>query len=81
MALAWVRQVLDALEYLHSQEPPIVHRDVKPGNIKITPEGKAMVLDFGLAKVYDPRQATLTGARAMTPGYAPPEQYGLRTSE
>jgi len=80
-ALAWMRQILDALEYLHRQQPPIIHRDVKPGNIKITPEGKAMLVDFGIAKVYDPRQATLTGARAVTPGYAPPEQYSLHTDQ
>ena len=80
-ALAWVRQVLDALEYLHSQSPPVIHRDVKPGNIKITPEGRAVLVDFGIAKVYAPGVSTLTGARAVTPGYAPPEQYGMRTTE
>ena len=81
VALAWVRQVLDALEYLHSQSPPVIHRDVKPGNIKITPEGKAVLVDFGIAKIHDPAVSTLTGARAITPGYAPPEQYGMRTTE
>jgi len=80
-ALAWICQIMNALEYLHRQQPPIIHRDVKPGNIKITPEGKAVLVDFGIAKVYDPRQATLTGARAVTPGYAPPEQYSLHTTE
>ena len=80
-ALAWVGQVLDALEYLHAQQPPIIHRDVKPGNIKITPEGKAVLVDFGIAKVGGPALSTLTGARAVTPGYAPPEQYGMRTTE
>ena len=80
-ALAWVRQVLDALEYLHGRSPPVIHRDVKPGNIKTTPEGKAMLVDFGIAKVYAPGVSTLTGARAVTPGYAPPEQYGMRTTE
>ena len=80
-ALAWVRQVLDALEYLHRQQPPVIHRDVKPGNIKITPQGRAVLVDFGIAKVGGPGQSTLTGARAVTPGYAPPEQYGMRTTE
>ena len=80
-ALAWVGQVLDALEYLHRQQPPVIHRDVKPGNIKITPQGKAVLVDFGIAKVGGPALSTLTGARAVTPGYAPPEQYGMRTSE
>ena len=76
-ALAWIAQVCDALAYLHSQNPPIVHRDVKPANIKVTPEGKAMLVDFGIAKVYDQQLRTTMGARAVTPGYSPPEQYGL----
>jgi len=80
-ALAWIRQVMDALAYLHSQRPPVIHRDVKPGNIKITPQGKAILVDFGISKVYDPGTPTLTGAQAITPGYAAPEQYGLRTDE
>ncbi len=78
-ALNWIRQILGALEYLHSQTPPIIHRDVKPSNIKITPDGKAVLVDFGIAKIYDGRGGTMTGARAVTPGYAAPEQYGLRT--
>ena len=80
-ALAWVQQILYALEYLHSQTPPVVHRDIKPANIKITPQGKAVLVDFGIAKTHDPARGTLTGARAVTPGYAPPEQYGLRTDQ
>ena len=74
--LGWIRQVCDALAYLHSQNPPVIHRDVKPANIKITPEGRAMLVDFGIAKVYDPNLKTTAGARAVTAGYSPPEQYG-----
>ena len=74
--LAWISQVADALSYMHSLNPPVVHRDVKPANIRITPEGRAMLVDFGLVKVYDPHLQTTLGARAVTPGYAPPEQYG-----
>jgi serine/threonine-protein kinase len=75
-ALPWMGKVLDALDYLHRQTPSIIHRDVKPANIKITPEANVFLVDFGLAKFYDPDGYTTTGAQAATPGYAPPEQYG-----
>ncbi len=68
--------ICDALAYLHTRKPAVVHRDIKPGNIKITPEGEILLVDFGLAKRMMGEQATTTGARAMTPGYSPPEQYG-----
>ncbi len=68
--------ICDALSYLHSREPAIVHRDVKPGNIKITPNGQVFLVDFGLAKRVDSGQMTTIGAQALTPGFAPPEQYG-----
>jgi len=74
--------ICDALIYLHSRKPPILHRDIKPGNVKITPDGHIFLVDFGLAKVYQSAsQATTTGARAMTPGYSPPEQYGTARTD
>ncbi|MBN1452194.1 MAG: protein kinase [Anaerolineales bacterium] len=71
----------DALTYLHTRKPPILHRDIKPGNVKITPDGHIFLVDFGLAKVVQGTQATTTGARAMTPGYSPPEQYGTARTD
>lgn len=73
--------ICDALTYLHSFQPQIVHRDIKPGNVKITPSGKIQLVDFGLAKFAQGSQATTTGARAMTPGYSPPEQYGTARTD
>lgn len=72
----WFNQVCDALTYLHRHDPPIIHRDIKPANIRITPNGRAVLVDFGIAKLYQPQMRTTIGARAVTPGYSPPEQYG-----
>jgi ABC-type transport system substrate-binding protein/serine/threonine protein kinase len=80
-ALDWINQVLDALVYLHSRIPPVIHRDIKPANIKITPEGKAVLVDFGLVKLFDPHLKTTAGARAVTAGFSPPEQYGQGTTD
>lgn len=66
----------DALAYLHSRKPPILHRDIKLGNIKLSKDGNVYLVDFGLAKMAWEHEETMTGARAMTPGYSPPEQYG-----
>lgn len=81
IALTWISQVANGLEYLHTQPQPIIHRDIKPANIRITPEGKAMLVDFGLVKVYDEQSKTTIGARAVTPGYSPPEQYGRAATD
>ena len=75
-AIAWITQIVDALTYLHANQPPVIHRDIKPANIRITPQGRAVLVDFGLVKMADPTKPTTTGAQAVTHGYSPPEQYG-----
>lgn len=80
LILHWADQLGNALTYLHTQNPPIYHRDVKPANIKVTPQGEVVLVDFGIAKTGDASQETQSGAWGYTPGFAPPEQVsGLRT--
>jgi serine/threonine protein kinase len=80
-ALDWITQVCDALDYLHTQDQPIIHRDIKPQNIIATPEGLAVLVDFGLSKLYDEEIKTTSGAQGVTFGYAPPEQYGQGSTD
>jgi eukaryotic-like serine/threonine-protein kinase len=75
-AVAWIVQILAALEYLHTQQPPIIHRDIKPLNIIITPQARAILVDFGIAKQFVAGKSTTAGAIAVSPGYSPLEQYG-----
>src|SRR5271169_3159249 len=65
-------QILDTLEYLHGLEPPVIYRDLKPSNVMMMGNGQAKLIDFGIARHFQPLQnATMIG----TQGYAPPEQY------
>lgn len=73
--------VCDALTYLHTHKRPVLHRDIKPGNVRIAPDGHVYLVDFGLAKMSNLDEHTMSGARAMTPGYSPPEQYGTARTD
>ncbi len=75
--LNWGNQLLDALDYLHTQELPIVHRDIKPQNLKLTPRGQIILLDFGLAKGNATNNEHQTAAKSVfgySRAYAPLEQ-------
>ncbi len=77
--LNWTAQLCDALIYLHSQDPAILHRDIKPSNIKLTPDGRIKLVDFGLVKVLadDDSNRTLTVVQGRgTAAFTPLEQYG-----
>jgi eukaryotic-like serine/threonine-protein kinase len=78
--LLWASQLCDALEYLHGQNPPILHRDIKPGNIRIMANGLLKLVDFGLVKVMVPDEMTITVVQGRgTALYTPLEQYGGET--
>ncbi|HEX9057075.1 MAG TPA: serine/threonine-protein kinase [Ktedonobacterales bacterium] len=69
---AWAMQLCDVLQYLHSHQPPIIFRDLKPSNVMLTPANQIVLIDFGIAKVF---QEGNKGTMVGTEGYAPPEQY------
>ncbi len=68
-------QLCAVLEYLHTRQPPIIFRDLKPANIMLTPTGPLYLIDFGIARLFKPGQEKDTTALGSS-GYAPPEQYG-----
>ena len=70
--LKWARQLAEALDYLHGQTPPVIHSDIKPSNIMLTPEGDICLIDFNISLALDSSMKTSTG---ISGGYAPPEQY------
>lgn len=74
-AVGFIIEIARVLEYLHGQRPPIIHRDIKPTNIRVTPHGQVFLVDFGVAKI-GTGEKTFFGAQAVTPGYSPLEQFG-----
>jgi serine/threonine-protein kinase len=77
MVLKWAAELCDVLQYLHTHNPPVVFRDVKPGNIMLGVDGHIKLVDFGISKLFEGgHAATATFARGATsPGYTALEQY------
>ncbi len=74
--MGWMLETCDAVLFLHNQHPPVIHRDIKPDNIRIMRNGTAILVDLGNAKAFADGSRTLLFIRHQgTPGYAPPEQY------
>jgi serine/threonine protein kinase/cytochrome c-type biogenesis protein CcmH/NrfG len=77
--IRWMMQVCEALSYIHSQNPPIILRDLKPGNIMLMPNGEVQLIDFGIARRFDPNKKSNT-ENLGTISYASPEHLGSLTS-
>ncbi|ABX07162.1 MAG TPA: hypothetical protein DEF47_14410 [Herpetosiphon sp.] len=73
----WAQQLCTAVQYIHTLPQPVLHRDIKPSNIKLTPDGRLVLIDFGIAR--DLKVSSLGLRRAVTAGYSPPEQYRGQT--
>jgi len=74
-SLSIIIQICDVLEFLHRQTPAIIFRDLKPSNIMLTPDGQVKLIDFGIARFFNPGKTRDT-VNLGTPGYAAPEQFG-----
>lgn len=73
--IKWAKQLCDVLGYLHSQQPPIIYRDMKPANIMLKPDGNVVLIDFGTAREFKEKNIADTTCLG-TMGYAAPEQFG-----
>ena len=71
----WAKQLCDVLGYLHSRQPPIIYRDMKPANVMLKPDGSVVLIDFGTAREYKNTSVADTTCLG-TRGYAAPEQFG-----
>ncbi|HZT41437.1 MAG TPA: serine/threonine-protein kinase [Chthonomonadaceae bacterium] len=80
LVVEWGLQIADVLAYLHSQDPPIIFRDLKPSNAMVQPDGNLRLIDFGIARRFQPgadKDTSLFGSV----GYSPPEQFGKQQTD
>ena len=80
LVLKWAEELCDVLEYLHSQRPPVIFRDLKPANIMITNTGELRLIDFGIARHFN-QDTTKDTTYGVSAGFSPPEQYGMRQTD
>ena len=73
--LGYIVQICRALEHAHRQVPPVIHRDIKPGNVMVTPEGCLVVVDFGIARLGDSTVSQSAGLLIGTLGYMSPQLF------
>ncbi len=72
--IEWGKQLSEVLDYLHTRKPPVIYRDMKPGNIMLKPDGTVRLFDFGIAREYKEGKSGDT-TNIGTRGYAPPEMF------
>ena len=76
----WTLALLDVLDYLHKRNPPVIYRDLKPGNLIVDDSGRLRLVDFGSARFHN-QEADDDTVYIGTRGYAAPEQYGAGQSD
>ncbi|MDO5519705.1 MAG: serine/threonine-protein kinase [bacterium] len=75
LVIEWAKQLCGVLHYLHTRNPAIIYRDMKPDNIMLKPDGNLKLIDFGIAREYKEKHSSDTVSLG-TKGYAAPEQFG-----
>lgn len=75
LVIQWATQICEALEYLHTRQPAVIYRDMKPSNVMLKPDGNIKIIDFGIAREYKEQNVEDTVSLG-TKGYAAPEQFG-----